>query len=205
MRDRRRRISAPRRTPAGHRVHGLRLDHPRLVRRTPMRPNRFRGDLDPPREIPCLVAGGLLPLDVHRPQEPEPPKQIHPIRPLRRRRPTGGLQLAEERGGRAHRLARRVEQPIRLPRITRRGQSPDPRYYQRRQISWSVPQSRHETEPNHTPWPRVRRITLGPRVVQSTHRSRGCGCSSTGVRARGWRVGARSCSARGWRGHDSGW
>ena len=45
-------------------------------------------------------------LDPDRPQEPEPAQQIHPIRPLRRRRPPARRQLGEERRHR-HRPPRR--------------------------------------------------------------------------------------------------
>lgn len=53
------------------------------------------GDLDPAREVAGLGPRGLIPRHVDRPQKPEPAQQVHPVRALRRRRPTDRLQIAQ--------------------------------------------------------------------------------------------------------------
>ena len=80
---------------------------------------RLPSDPQPPAEIACLSPGRLIPLQPRRPAEPEPAQQVHPIRPQRRIRPAAPLDVLQVPGNRDHRLACRVGQPERLPRIPR--------------------------------------------------------------------------------------
>jgi hypothetical protein len=62
----------------------------------PMRPRRLAGHQQPPAEIPRLHPLRPIPPDPDRPQEAEPPKQVHAVGAHRRRRPPGGLRIPEE-------------------------------------------------------------------------------------------------------------
>ena len=131
MRRGRRGITTARRRLAGHRIRRppRRRDHgdvsgPLAARLTPPRPPaRTDGlgcDLDPPAEVTSLAAGHLIPRHPGRPAEPEPPQQVHPIRPLRRRGPPSSLQVSQVNRDRPDNLTRRIDQPVRIPRTTRR-------------------------------------------------------------------------------------
>ena len=94
-------------------------------RRLPLRPpagaDGLGRDLDPPGEVTSLAAGRLIPWHPDRPAEPEPPQQVHPIRPLRRRGPPpAACQVPQVNRDRPDHLTRRIDQPIRIPRTTRR-------------------------------------------------------------------------------------
>ena len=109
MRPHRRRIAGP--DSRGHRVSGY-------LRVTPMRPPRLPRDLHPHSEIPGLRPRRLIPCHPYSPAEPQPPQQIHPIGPQRRRRPRSGLQLSQKRRHPRDGHPLGVQHLKRRPRIT---------------------------------------------------------------------------------------
>ena len=90
------------------------------VTAAPMRPGLLPGNLQPPGEIAGLGTSRPIPSHPGRPQEPEPPEQVHPIGTNRGLRPARRQQIPEEsRGaGRDHPVS--IDQPVRLVTITRR-------------------------------------------------------------------------------------
>lgn len=90
-----------------------------LARSAPVRARRLASHQHPTAEIPCLDPCRSIPRDLNCPQESEPSKQIYPIRAGCRLGSPGGLQIAEERRHRFHRLPARVHQSERQPRIAR--------------------------------------------------------------------------------------
>lgn len=78
------------------------------------RPDRLRGSLEPPGEVPRLHSRGLVPGHFHRPQEPEPTQQRHPVGALRGLRPAGAVEVRKKSGHRGNRVPRWVKQPIGL-------------------------------------------------------------------------------------------
>ena len=112
--------SHPVRCPPLGRGHGdvsSRLADGPVPLRPPARADWLGCDLDPPAEVPSLAAGRLIPRHPGRPAEPEPPQQVHPIGPLGRHRAPCRLQVPQENRHRLDDLARRIDQPKRIPRI----------------------------------------------------------------------------------------
>jgi hypothetical protein len=135
MRNRRSR----KRTAARRRhIRRVRLCFPGIAggtgRVTPMRPFYLASELNPPGEVPGLDASRLIPWDLDRRQEPEPPQQVHRIRPQRRLRPPRRLKILQIRRHRLNRHTLSIDQPVRLPQVTGLLQPPNPRDGQPRQV-----------------------------------------------------------------------
>ena len=132
---RRRRIPAARRPLASNRVRRPRSRRPSgrsSAGIPPARPRRLISQPDPAAEIPRLGAGRLIPADPRRPQEPPPAQQIHPIRPVRRRRAPARSQFTEELRRRDNQRAASIDQPERLEQIPGRLKRPEQRHHQPR-------------------------------------------------------------------------
>src|SRR5674476_1596751 len=88
-----------------------------------MWPDWFAANLQPPGEVPRL--GPCCPVPGHpdRPQEPEPPQQVHPVGARRRCRPPRRLKLFEVGRNRLDLNAVDVQEPVRLPWLTGRYES----------------------------------------------------------------------------------
>ena len=104
-------------------------------------------DLDPPAEVTSLAAGRLIPRHPDRPAEPEPPQQVHPIRPLCRRGPPSSLQVSQVNRDRPDNLTRRIDQPIRIPRTARRLKETSLRHDKARHIPMKIVLSGHDQGP----------------------------------------------------------
>jgi hypothetical protein len=108
--------------------------HASLVTAAPVGPGLLPGNLQPPGEITGLRTGCLIPRDPNRPQEPEPPEQVHAIEANRGPGPARRQKIPEEGRGSSHGHPVSTDQPVRLVTITRRSQPAVLGNYQRRQI-----------------------------------------------------------------------
>ena len=112
-------------------------------RPSPVRTKWLSRHQHPPRKVASLDPSRPLPRNLDRPQEPEPPQQIHPVRPNRCFRPPRGLQVTEESGRCIHDGAGRVDQPERHPRIVGLHQRADHRHRQDCHVAPLLPIDRH--------------------------------------------------------------
>ena len=126
MRPHRRRIHLAR--------HRDRRTDPRPAPLAPVRPHRLPGQLQPPAEIPGLRPGRPVPGHPRRPQEPEPAKQVHPIRTDGLLRPPRRLKVTEIRPSRTDSFPVRIDQPVRLPPVPGSDQPASQRHHQPSQI-----------------------------------------------------------------------
>ena len=142
------RISHRRRRLPGDRVDRL---LPSAPNPGPARPRRARSrlgrQLNPPAEIPGLRPGGLVPPNPRRPQETEPAKQVHPVRPLRGGRPPARLKLPQIHRDRTDNYPVRIDEAVRLERITGRLKQPAARHHQPGQIASAILFSAHDQRP----------------------------------------------------------
>ena len=91
-----------------------------------------------PAEVAGLASGRLIPRDVHGPGEPEPAEQRQRVRPLRRRRASGRLQVPQELRHRLDTPAARIVQVVRLPRIPGLDERPGRGNHERAEIPGTV-------------------------------------------------------------------
>ena len=82
-----------------------------------------------------------------RPQETEPAKQVHPVRPLRGGRPPARLKLPQIHRDRTDNYPARIDEPVRLERITGRLKQPAARHHQPGQIASAILFSAHDQRP----------------------------------------------------------
>ena len=134
--------------PPGHRVR-------RALLRAATAPTarRLVTQRYPPAEIPGLDPGRLIPRHADRPPEPEPPQQIHRIRPLRRDRTARRLQLLQEHRHSRNGSAFSVDQSDRIPHILRRLDRTHPRDHQRSQIAIVIAYIDHGGDRRHGTYP----------------------------------------------------
>ena len=121
--------------------------HASPVTATPVRPGLLPGNLQPPGEIAGLRTGCLIPRHPDRPQEPEPPQQVHAIGADRGLGPARRQKISEESRDGSHRRSVSADQPVRLVTITRRRQPAVLGNHQRRQIPGRLIVSGHDARP----------------------------------------------------------
>ncbi len=112
------------------------------------RPDGLACELEMSAEVAGLASRRLIPRDIHGPREPEPAKQCQRVRPLRRRRTAGCLQVPQELRHRLDSPAARIAQVVRLPRTPGLDERPGRRDHERSEVPDTVHFSfSHEQRP----------------------------------------------------------